>query len=42
MNAYHDMNQADLKPLHQELLKQYQAVKAFHLPLNTARGTPAF
>ena len=42
MKAYQDMNQEELKTLHQELLKQYQAMKDLHLQLNMARGKPDF
>ena len=31
MKAYQDMNQDELKTLHQQLLKQYQDMKDLHL-----------
>ena len=42
MKAYQDMNQKELKALHQDLLKQYQEMKELHLQLNMARGKPDF
>ena len=42
MKAYQDMNQDELKTLHQQLSKQYQDMKDLHLQLNMARGKPDF
>jgi len=42
MKAYKDMNHEELVTLHNDLLNQYNEMKALNLNLNMARGKPAF